>query len=797
MSPAGSAHLVDVPPMRTNPTGDGDAHVGATLDVQDFSESVTSTNSSISALEVSRTVTYSSTGVQTMPPKNSNEFRIIYGHDPSEPDIVSRMGSAAIGRFVAGRAANHEAGYAEPWSPTTELCVNPGVAYDHTGFQTVAVAECKMSLARARVKASMLANKQRRAAEEAGYRIWPETTDEKIIHSEQFPVHVQFDSEGNATSGNVGGLLLPNIAGEEINPTTPASSILQVQHRSPPRKVSYSKHVDPHVLTSTSGLTPPPTPPPAPLSEADRDKLHLRRIHSLVPSVPKESSDPLSLEDYGYVRRVPQKVSKNDLEDATMKDATENPKNSEIDTEEDTEGLEVVLEIGGERFADKYIVYDATGSDPATPDQAPTLQPCASKKRKIDSLADFQDRRSCAKRSRICNSAAVADMTAIEVVRWNEHTELGESHRAKLDVKKPHEESYKETESVKAIARTSRRRVRTGSVHSERERQPAPDTNNRSHRTPRQKNQSPDNEYRSSSYRLRSTTRRADDSHCSDERGFHTEIRKLEHERRNLRRSKSPHVLEKTLERFLTRDEHKKRDRVAKPEKAPMSQARAEHREILSSKASAKERREEEQKAQRKREEQDIKRARGHEKRLRREHHEREEARKAEELRQQDEAEQRRAEEIQYHRRQEMEEKRQARETEERLRQDALDQDRRRREQRDQHRRVEEHHERVRRRRRERSLEMKKDSKGYKPEAPVDEYALARETENRRRELASQMEVMPTRRGRERSVEGRSNRGAERRKPEKKTEDKKISKARHTRTPRVDLQRYNPRKKFG
>ena len=81
---------------------------------------------------------------------------------------------------------------------------------------------------------------------------------------------------------------------------------------------------------------------------------------------------------------------------------------------------------------------------------------------------------------------------------------------------------------------------------------------------------------------------------------------------------------------------------------------------------------------------------------------------------------------------------------------------------------------------------------------PADEYTIAREAENRRRELASGLASggSTSRNACERSPRY-AKKEVERRAPEKKIEDNKVNKRRPERNARGELERYDPRKRFG
>ena len=178
-------------------------------------------------------VLYRSAGIQTLPPSNADGFRKIYDREPTNQELVSKIGSAALGRYKPGPSANpHDVVLSAPFSA-------PNVSdrranYVTSSFQTKDVAQCKKDLLKAKVKASLLVNKQRDAALSAGYKVWSETRDDYVVHSEHLDTSVQFDHQGNATNANVDGLSLPNIYGEEIEPRPTITYPTQLSNRGTP-----------------------------------------------------------------------------------------------------------------------------------------------------------------------------------------------------------------------------------------------------------------------------------------------------------------------------------------------------------------------------------------------------------------------------------------------------------------------------------------------------------------------------------------------------------------------------------
>jgi hypothetical protein len=758
--------MADVPPrteartqglaeMESARSYDADNRGAATSTEQEQEEAGKEGTNASTGARRPKTVTYCSTGVQTTPPKNAQEFRDIHGRELTELEIVSRMGTAAIGRFGAGPVANpHEVVHSVPFSSHGDLGVT--ISYADASFQTTTdVAQCNMSIARAKVKASMMVNKQRIAAQKAGYRVWSETQDGKIIHSEQYPVRVQFDKDGNATSGDVGGVLLPNIYGEEIAPQLPSNKpIVQAQRQElPQRSISFSKEVDAAVYTSTSGLTPPPTPPPAPLDDDAHDRLHPRQIHTFAPSILKQKFEPWPLEDYGYIRQAPRSNPNKDAEtaDGTLPDevAGDAQQNEETNKQDKT-----MLEVGGERFADRFIVYDPTWPAPATPTPSSTVVSTASKKRKAIQ-SEHHSSNSPPKRPKISDvhsnpgSPFYTQHGRNDTARFVATESIAALPNSETE---PPQTSYHNLAEKKAVAEE-----RSG--RQEQKSRDAKEDGEATVRGSRRRN-------RSQSAHRTSTNHRAREEMRSDW---------------DRRRSRSPGDRKH-------RSDYRSRSRARHEEEDPYEVERQRHADERKKTEADKVAREAEQRRQK--EEQERKQALEAEERQRKKEEERARARirEAEERRRLEQGELRKFEEAKYRRRVELEEKRKAREAEEQRRQEEKEQD----------------HQRRRNADRERSPDRRKDKERRKvdtstkePEEPEDPYAKAREEEERKRKAAQQKHFSEksTRRARERSVERAKEPRNDHKKhqdhDEPKTEEKKASRLR-PRKPRQPFQLYVP-----
>ncbi|CAN9313674.1 unnamed protein product [Alternaria alternata] len=313
-------------------------------------------------------VWYRNAAVHTLPPSNAEEFQKIYDRQPTNQELVSKIGSAAIGRYVPGPSSNpYDIVSSKPFAIPTVPERRPN--YADSSFQTSDVAQCNKALLRAKVKASLLVNKQRDAARAAGFRVWSETRDNYIVHSEQLPINVQFDTKGNAIGTNVDGYSLPNIYGQEI---------------------STSKEAKDYASSAGMSFTPLPTPLPPPVHDSVTEMSTPQRIRALEPHVPSDKSDPAPIEWYGYIERIPiQATERIDSEG----DERERPVGSRVSEqnaareEQDKLGEvgrkeETMLVIGGERFADEYIVYDATASTHSSSTTTFDAKSDMSKKRK-------------------------------------------------------------------------------------------------------------------------------------------------------------------------------------------------------------------------------------------------------------------------------------------------------------------------------------------------------------------------------------------------------------------------------
>lgn len=153
---------------------------------------------------------YRDVGVQTLPPPNGEVYRLVHGCEPLATSFP-QMGFAAIGRFTQDSRSNPY----DVLSSATCAVSRPAHrrSYADSGFQTAAHHITNMAVIKAKAKASMMVNRYRRVANEAGYIVFAEVDDDMIVHSEQHPSTVRLNSEGNLVEGTTLGRYLPNIRG--------------------------------------------------------------------------------------------------------------------------------------------------------------------------------------------------------------------------------------------------------------------------------------------------------------------------------------------------------------------------------------------------------------------------------------------------------------------------------------------------------------------------------------------------------------------------------------------------------
>ncbi|KAI4709336.1 hypothetical protein J4E89_006085 [Alternaria sp. Ai002NY15] len=725
-------------------------------------------------------VLYRSAGIQTLPPSNADGFRKIYDREPTHQELVSKIGSAALGRYKLGPSA-HDVVQSAPF-PAPDVS-NRRANYVTSSFQTKDVAQCKKDLLKAKVKASLLVNKQRDAALSAGYKVWSETRDDYIVHSEQLDTSVQFDHQGNAANANVDGLSLPNIYGEEIEPRPTITHPKQLLNSGTPEtEAGADVEAREYTFSAASSLTPPPTPPSLKQHDANANESTPQRIRTVETCIPSEKSDPPSIEHYGYVQLVQKEARKQDVDgdsgreqkqpkrrisDVSDQDSKEVQKESSVVIESNEE---TVMVFGGERFADEYIVYDATTSNTTNSDTSSRSPSNISKKRK--SVDQCEPEVITRPPKRFKSSATHTDpspaRTDTKTDRFVQDKGGSVAHNdaSTANIKGPQRnEAPGEAERHRARS-ISPKQPRKSQHHSEDDRHLR---NSRRDREPRRRSRSPASKHNDDRYRSRSSTRQLSESP-------YQEGRRLNMTESQPRQTDPNHGLVK-VDATEQKGTEKQAQRSSDLDETVLARKKEDDRRMERAKQITDEKREK----HRQQEEAEIQRA----KQITNE--------KVAKRRQQEEAEIQRAREAKNEQKLKIEEKKRAQEEESRRREEEKDRHRRRRPRGDSQDRSS-------------SKRATVVEPPAKLAAPVDRYALAREVEARRREkmFAARSSGEVDSRTHERSA-ATNKRGSrlevEPKKPEKKVEDDKVSKPkakpRPSRTARGEIERYDPKKRFG
>ncbi|KAG9380126.1 MIP-T3 multi-domain protein [Pyrenophora tritici-repentis] len=708
---------------------------------------------------------YCSTGMQTMPPTNAEDFHKIHGREPTHDELVKKMGCAGIGRYEPGpRPYEVIIGKPFPTEPSSrDLFVS-----QETAFQTSEVVHVKNSLVHAKAKATALAKRQLNAAKAAGYNIWPETNEDRVIHMEQYYIDIQLDDEGNATNVDVRGHSLPNICGEEINPTP--LTLHQDQHdqvKTHMRTVRADTSFNSKAGTSFSVLEPGLSPRLPPEEEAVREPPRLQQIPSARFSSP--GADPVAIEDYGYFTL----VLKNDRKkESPKRTQTHNSQNSESAVKLREDEVPTIV-VRRERFADEFIVHDAT--------EAPPEIPKGPRKRTPNHREGARGAQEASKRSKTTDSNDVGNSPYLRMRGKTHQYEVpsmyldaslrgsierdGKSQQSTKDGSR-HEHSSDPVQSGRADGRAS---DHDSSRHTSRMRN--------SHRD---RSRSPVDRHGSSRYKSRSRARNASRKPFEEEQR-HARTAKVDQEPHTPRASASGHAADKMHDMF--KPEEKTREAADSSVQNAQQGHGVANTQRQATRNAVQELDPAKRNAQPKKEEA-ASRARDVEDRHRREQDKIKEAEQLEKKRQLEEAEIKRARDAKDLQKLEREEKKQAREAERRRQKEG----------------------RNHCREQERAADRDKEKRDgcHEIDDPshsthVDGYAREREAQNRRREEASGLPV-PTNSGTgRRSARERSQRhaqDAERRAPEKKA-DNKVTKRRPERGARGELERYDPRKRFG
>ncbi|KAI4658091.1 uncharacterized protein J4E79_007072 [Alternaria viburni] len=723
-------------------------------------------------------VLYRSAGIQTFPPSNADGFRKIYDREPTHQELVSKIGSAALGRYKPGPSA-HDVVQSAPF-PAPDVS-NRRANYVTSSFQTKDVAQCKKDLLKAKVKASLLVNKQRDAALSAGYKVWSETRDDYIVHSEQLDTSVQFDHQGNAANANVDGLSLPNIYGEEIEPRSTITHPTQLSNSGTPEtEVGVDVKAREYTFSAASSLTPPPTPPSLKQHDANANGSTPQRIRTVEPYIPSEKSDPPSIEDYGYVQLIPKEIRKQDADrDSGQEQKQQKRRSSETSERDSTEGQKegsavigsnegTVMVFGDERFADEYIVHDATMSNDTNSVTLSRSPSNISKKRK--SVDQCEPEVITRPLKRFKSSATHTDPPPVRTdTKTGRFVQDKDGSVAHNDASTASIECAQRNEAPGEAKRHCGRsispsRPREGQHHFEDDR---PSRSSRRDREPRRRSRSPVAERDGNDFRARSSARQPSESSYKERRRLHmTESQP---------RQAGPTDGLAKIDATNQKETEKQAQRSSDSDETVLARKKEDARRMERAKQITDEKREK----HRQQEETEIRRA------------EQITNEKVAKRRQQEEAEMQRAREAKNERRLEIEEKKRAQEEESRRREEERDKQRRRR------------------RRDESQQEVsvarpKVGSKQAEPAASVDRYALAREVEARRREkmFAARSTGRTESRPHEHSATTKESIAeAEPKKPEKKVEDDKVTKSRAkpkaSRTARGEIERYDPRKRFG
>jgi hypothetical protein len=702
---------------------------------------------------------YRSAAVQTLPPSNAEQFHRIYDREPTNQELVSKTGSAAIGRYEPGLLANgYDVVLCTPFS--APVASNKRANYINSSFQTDAVAQCKKALLRAKVKASMLVNRQRDAAQSAGFRVWSKTRDEHIIHSEQFRVSVQFDDQGNAIKADVDGLSLPNIYGKEIDPLPKTIEPLEQSHS----EFSYqdadinesTKH---YTSSATSAITHPQILPSVLPHSTVEGMSTPQRIRTVEPCIPSGKSDPASTEYYGYFQLVPREAAEKDGNEYGGKDRGQR-KTIGLDVgphaatraQKDRPGKmvkkeETVMVLGGPRFADEYIIVDVTASTLTNPTTTPNMRPTTTKKRTSEDEMEEQIATTSPKRFKISNKSVNAleigtDAQEDRFVKDKDDSVMRDNAKATDIERTKHKEDSRQAAGQQAQASTLHKRCKD-EPGTEDERCPR---SSPAHQDCRRQSRSPVGRHISSRCRSRSTARRGSERTYEEKRRLHKVASEIDNDSRT-HGGINPAYIDK-LGRWI---EDRKSDGQKKDADEIVSVRKMSPRLRL-------------ERGQRVEEE---KLAKGHKL---------------------EGAEIQRAREAKNRRNSEIEEKKQAQEADRQHRQEERDRDQRRRRGDTQDRS-----------RKESRQTMKQERELSEV---VEAYALERKAEARRRELVftARGTGEADSRAPEKPSAGNDSFGrteVERAKPEKKVQAGRVTKPRPSRTVRGELERYDPKKKFG
>jgi hypothetical protein len=158
--------------------------------------------------------------------------------------------------------------------------------YVGSSFQTKDGDARTKALNMARTKANMTAARFTHVIAECGFQVKAEMQEEKIVHSEQYPVRIPLDKEGNvADKQDHTGRLLPNLYLDELAPRSASLDTPRSRHDSVNSPSSIMSH------ERKLSVTPPMSPP---LSSTKLNSQPPQPIPALAPS---ERNDALGYSD--------------------------------------------------------------------------------------------------------------------------------------------------------------------------------------------------------------------------------------------------------------------------------------------------------------------------------------------------------------------------------------------------------------------------------------------------------------------------------------------------------------------
>ena len=737
------------------------AIVGREDDSAHYETANTSTTANVSTLST----TYCSTGMQTMPPPNAKEFRKIYDREPTQDELVKKIGTAGIGRYGTGLRP-YEVIIGTPF-PITPISGTIAIS-ESTAFQASEAAHIKKSLLRTKVRAAILARRQLGVAKAAGYDIWPETQDEKILHMEQYSTAIHLDDQGNATNVNIRGFSLPNICGKEINPTLlPCHQRQHNQTKKSEKKVTYNRSAGTEASASSSNARPPLalhfSPEEDNVIQKGSPFQHISTVGLSIPGI-----DPASVEYYGYITLVPEENVKQDTTKCTKPDRLHGP------TAQLRDGGDTMVVFGEERFADQFIVHDLTEPRPTMAAPPSISVPTGPRKRRLHEREGVERAQDVLKRSKTEGSSMMDDLPCSQ----NKHKQE--------DIHQCDEMSrYLHASRRISIEGDTTSQEATGDKSSSIQGSCNDHRASRTKQSSRDRSRSPVDEDRSTHYSSVSRDQGASRKPYAEERR-RTQTREVDRVPHSSRAPVSMRTAEEVHDIPVPGPKRKARDASYSSALLAQQNQSMAPAEILTESHVAEELAIAERDVQLQKEVEEAARQARETEDRRRQEQKIEEAQQLEKKRQLEESEIKRARNAKNRHKLDIEEKKRTQKVERR-------------------RQEEEEQDRQLRREQERAADRCKNKDFRRHEnvmssssTPADEYTLAREAENRRRELAS---GLPSGGSARRNARERSPRHAkkevERRAPEKKIEDNKVTKRRPERNARGELERYDPRKRFG